>query len=355
MTSWNPRSPEIFIKCILSIKKMENYSNLDVNITWKKYCNINCNITADSNITGIASAVICALVFLLGTTINCFVLWFKVFKMEKTYRATLSLHLFIAGFIFSLIRPLDMVYFALDIHWPFGSFICRLDGAIFYLYMFGSVFIHTLYSIDYWLVIMFPFRYISYRTVKLASKELLGIWIFSLGLCVPYFIFKDTYNCPNSTKCVYGVQHNKTIQYQSIVTIAFVLGFIVPFLVIISCVIITGFFYHRKKPSRYTTSLKLIFSLQIIYGLCWLPYHVFSFLSSFATEERISNSSIDKGLNLTMALSSLTTFINPLLYAFFSPDFQKAFSIQSMLKEKYGTQKYPAEKIMKQVNDKQAI
>ncbi|XP_073513756.1 chemerin-like receptor 2 isoform X1 [Phyllobates terribilis] len=318
---------------------MENYSNLDVNITWKKYCNITGNITADSNITDIISAVICALVFLLGTTINFFVLWIKVFKMEKTYRATLSFHLFMAGFIFSLIRPLDMVYFALEIHWPFGSFMCRLDGAIFYLYMFGSVFIHTLYSIDYWLVIMFPFRYISYRTVKLASKQLLGVWIFSLGLSVSYFIFKDTYDCPNSTNCVYGILQSEKVQYQSIVTIAFVLGFIVPFLVIISCVTITGFFYHRKKPSRYTTSLKLIFSLQIIYGLCWLPHHVFSFLSSFATGERVSNSSIDKGLNFTMALPSLTAVINPLMYAFISPDFQKAFSIQSMLKKKFATRK----------------
>ncbi|KAM4016168.1 formyl peptide receptor 2-like isoform 2-T2 [Anomaloglossus baeobatrachus] len=325
---------------------MENYSSPDVNITCKQYCNITGNISSDSNVIGIISAVICALVFLLGTTINGFVLWIKFFKMEKTYRATLSFHLFIAGFIFSLIRPLDMVYFSLDIHWPFGSFMCRLDGAIFYLYMFGSAFIHALYAIDYCLVIMLPFRYISYRTVKLASKETLGIWIFSLVLSVPYFIFKNTYDCPNSTKCVYGVLHNEKVQYQSIVTTAFVLGFIVPFLVIISSVIITGFFYHRKKSSRYTTSLKLIFSLQIIYGLCWLPHHVFSFLASFMTGERVSNSPIDNGLNLTMALASLTTFINPLLYAFFSPDFQKAFSIQEMLKKKYGTRKHPAVSII---------
>ncbi|KAM3921621.1 N-formyl peptide receptor 3-like [Leptodactylus fuscus] len=306
---------------------METSLSPDFNITWRKYCNL--TGTEDGRhiqVTSILSAVICALVFLLGPTINGFVIWIKVYKMEKKYqryKSILYLHLFAAGFIFSLIQPLDMVYFALDVHWPFGSFLCRLYGAIFYLYMFVSALILTLFSIDYCVVVLYPFRYDYYRTTWLASMEVLGIWIFSVGVSVPYFIFKNTYECQNSTKCVYGGLHHGKVQYQSLVTTAFVLGFSIPFLVIVSCLIITGLFYHWKKTSSYTTSLKLIFSIQTCFALCWIPHHVFSFLSSFMTGERVSYSFIEKGLNVTRALASLTTCIIPLLYAFVCPDFRE--------------------------------
>ncbi|XP_069804388.1 N-formyl peptide receptor 3-like [Dendropsophus ebraccatus] len=230
---------------------MENYSSPDINLAWMEYCNITdkedgCNI----HVTTVLSAVVCALVFLLGPTINGFVLWIKVSKMEKKYRSILNLHLFFSGFMVSLIQPLDMVYFALDIHWPFGSFLCRLNSAIFYLYMFVSGLLLTLLSVDYCLVVFFPFRYTTYRTKELASIQAIVIWIFSLGVSVPYFLYKKTYDCKNTTKCIYGVYENEKVQYQSLVITAFVLGFFLPFLVIILCLTITGLFYHRKNSSR---------------------------------------------------------------------------------------------------------
>ncbi|XP_056399203.1 N-formyl peptide receptor 3-like [Hyla sarda] len=232
---------------------MENCSSPDINITWMKYCNITDKEDGRSvHVTTVLSAIICALVFISGTTVNGFVLWIKVSKMEKKYRTILYLHLFVSCFIFSLIQPLDMVYFALDIHWPFGSFLCRLNNAIVYLYMVVSALILTLFSVDYCLVVLFPFGFTPYRTKELASIQVLVIWIFSLGVSVPYFLFINTYDCQNSTRCIYGVLDNDQVQYRSIVTTAFVLGFFIPFLIVILCLIITGLLYHRKNSSSKT-------------------------------------------------------------------------------------------------------
>ncbi|XP_071969033.1 chemerin-like receptor 2 [Engystomops pustulosus] len=304
---------------------MENYSSLDPTFTWKEYCNLTDREDGGQvHVTSVVSAVIVSLVFLLGPTVNGFVLWIQHFMMEKKFRTIVYLHLFIAGFIFSVFQLLDMVYFALDLHWPFGSFMCRLNGAVFHLYMFVSSLILALFSIDYCLLILHTFRYFSRRTKGLAMKELLATWIFSLGVSVPYFIFKNTYDCQSSTKCLYGVLHNEKVQYQSIVTTAFVLGFFIPFLVIISCFLITVF-HHRKKTSRYTTRLKVIYSIQMSFVLLWLPHHVFSFLSSFTSRGPL-DTVIDTGLHLSMALASMTSCVNPLIYAFICPDFKEAFS-----------------------------
>ncbi|KAG8546085.1 hypothetical protein GDO81_019803 [Engystomops pustulosus] len=300
---------------------MENYSSPDINTTWKIYY----NITSKEDVhhvraTTVVSAVILALVFLFGPIMNGFVLWFLFFKMEKKYRGFLYIHLFFSGFTFSIFKLMDMVYCALDLHWSFASFLCRLSSAVFYLYMIVSALILTLFSIDFCLLILRTFRYISSRTRALAYKQLLVIWIFSLGVSVPYFIFKITYDCQNSTKCLYGVLHNEKVQNQSIVATAFVLGFFIPFLITVLCFVITRF-HHRKKNMKYNARLKLIFSLQMCFVLCWVPHHVFSFLSSFPGE----NSQLDEGLHLTTALASLTSCINPLMYVFICPDFKKTF------------------------------
>ncbi|XP_072011060.1 chemerin-like receptor 1 [Engystomops pustulosus] len=303
---------------------MENYSSPDLNTTWKIYYNITSKEDAHHvRATSVVSAVISALVFLFGPIMNGFVLWFLFFKMEKKYRGFLYIHLFFAGFTFSIFKLMDLVYFALDLHWSFDSFLCRLSSAVFYLYMIVSALILTLFSIDFCLLILCTFRYISCRTRALAYKQLLVIWIFSLGVSVPYFIFKITYDCQNSTKCLYGVLYNEKVQNQSIVATAFVLGFFIPFLITVLCFIITRF-HHRKKNIRYNARLKLIFSLQMCFVLCWVPHHVFSFLSSFPGE-RLPNSQIDEGLHLTTALASLTSCINPLMYVFICPDFKKTF------------------------------
>ncbi|XP_075047666.1 chemerin-like receptor 1 [Mixophyes fleayi] len=324
---------------------MENRSSVDsissfnVSNFWGKHCD-QTDIEDDcvEHFINVFSTVIYTLTFLLGAIANGFVIWIKVFRMEKTYRSILYLHLFISGFIFSLFLPLNIVYFASGTHWPFGNFMCRLNSFILHLNMFFGAFILTLFSIDYCIVVKFPIRYNFHRKPRLASLEVLVVCILALCVTVPYFIFRRTYDCHGTTKCLYsfdehvmrGLSDVGRFQHQVIVIIAFTAGFVIPFMIICSCIIVTALLYHRKQSSKYTTSLKLIFSIQICFAICWLPYHVFSFLELSSSMENHLDGGIEIGLPIAMTLISVNNCINPLLYAFICPDFKKVFSIRSI-------------------------
>ncbi|XP_063800067.1 chemerin-like receptor 1 [Pseudophryne corroboree] len=333
---------------------MENISMFDSSITFNNTSRKLCYQTEKvhnhiTQFTNVSSGIIYSLAFLLGTTSNGFVLWIKVTRMEKTYRSILFQHFLISGFIYSLFLPLDIVYFASGNHWPFGSFMCRVNSFIFYLNMFLSAFILTLFSIDYCIVIVFPFRYNSHRRPHLATKEVILIWILAVYVSVSYFVFKNTYDCHGTTKCLNsfdydelnGLSHTGKIQYQAIVIFAFIEGFVLPFLIILSCFIVTALLYHRKKSSKYTTSLKLIFSKQILFAICWFPYHVFSFLklTSFITGVSHIDEVAEISLPITMSLTTINIWVNPLLYAFICPDFKKVFSIQSIFSKNISHQR----------------
>ncbi|KAM9299488.1 chemerin-like receptor 1 [Gastrophryne carolinensis] len=281
----------------------------------------------------IVSAVICIFILLLGTTSTAFVIWIKVYRMEKKFRSVLFFSLFISGFISSLFLLLSIVYFASNLHWPFGSFMCKLASSVFHLNMFISAFIFALLSIDYCIVVMTPLKYNIYRTPHLASKENRIVWIIAICVSIPYMVFKNTCDCDGIIKCLDRFDDSEMTDIynerrMAMVLMAFILGYGIPFLIIVSCLVITALVYHRKKTSKYTPALKMIFTMQVFFAVCSLPYHVFSLLK--LTRITSGEKYIEMVQPITISLASLTSCFNPVLYALVCPEFKKAFSVKSV-------------------------
>lgn len=278
----------------------------------------------------ISSAVICSLEFLVGTTTSGYVIWMKVYRLEKTFRSVLSHSLFISGFIWSIFLLLNIVYFACNINWIFGSFMCQLHNFMFHLNMFINAFTLTLYSVDYCFVVMWPLKYNVYRRPHLASVEVIVCWIIAVCVSVPYFFFKTTYECYSTIKCFNRFDDTEITNIwkhrnKVIAIITFILGYCIPILIILLCFVITTKVYHQKKTSKYTPALKMIFTFQILFGVCWLPYHVLSLikLSLSTSGEKKLVGVVEMVHPITISLASLGGSVNPILYALTSPDFKK--------------------------------
>ncbi|KAM5132507.1 chemerin-like receptor 1 [Mantella aurantiaca] len=278
----------------------------------------------------ISSAAICSLIFLLGITANGYVIWMKVYRLEKTFRSMLSIHFYISGFVWSLFLLLNITRFASGDNWPFGSFMCQLNSFMFHLYMFISAFVLTLYSIDYCIVVIYPFKYNYYRRPYLASREAIVGWIVAFSFSVPYFVFKATYDCHGAIRCLDRLDDTEMTDIwkrgqKAIRVIAFVVGYCVPLLIIIVCFVIAAIVYHRKKTSKYTPALKLIFTFQALFAVSWLPYHVFSLLAlSLAVSGKNDPEGVAEMVEpMTISLASLSCCVNPILYVFTSPDLKR--------------------------------
>ncbi|CAF94854.1 unnamed protein product, partial [Tetraodon nigroviridis] len=297
------------------------------------------------------SMIIYSLVFVLGVLGNGVVIWVTGFKMKKTVNTVWFLNLAVADFLFTAFLPLSVTYIAMDSHWPFGKFMCKLNAMILYLNMFASVYLLVVISVDRCVSVVLPIWAQNHRSVRKASCVSLAVWVLALIFSVPYFIFKDTAPSSNNRTitCVYNyalpndnknpsVNQLRRMRLQVMTIGRFLLRFVVPFTIIIFCyaAIILRLRKKHPLPSQSSRPFRIIAAVIITFFLCWAPYHIQDLVEMmmFHTTDFFSPS-LHKRFNIphqiTSSLAFINSCLNPLLYVFIGQNY-KAEIRKSFLK-----------------------
>uniref|UniRef100_A0A3Q3J2Z7 G-protein coupled receptors family 1 profile domain-containing protein n=1 Tax=Monopterus albus TaxID=43700 RepID=A0A3Q3J2Z7_MONAL len=281
----------------------------------------------------IMSLIVYSLAFVLGVLGNGVVIWVTGFKMKKTVNTIWFLNL--ACLWFGLIT-------ALDFHWPFGKFMCKLNSTISFLNMFASVYILVVISVDRCVSVVWPVWAQNHRNVRKASCVSLGVWVLALILSAPYFIFKDTatsfynkdiINCYTNYALSddyesLSVNQLRRFRHKVMAITRFLLGFVVPFTVIVSCyaVIVHRLRRSRTLASQSSRSFKIIAAVIATFFLCWAPYHIMGLI------EMVNHTAVHPsetlhhvttiGVPIATSLAFLNSCLNPLLYVFMGQDFK---------------------------------
>ncbi|XP_073457187.1 chemerin-like receptor 1 [Aquarana catesbeiana] len=257
---------------------------------------------------------------LLGITGNGLVIRFVAFKMKKTVNSVWFLSLAFADFTFCLFLPLNITSIALDFHWPFGTFMCKLNDFALFLNLSASVLQLTVISIDRCISVVFPVWYRNHRTVRLAVKVVLALWIISLLLCISYFKYTDTYNVSDTIVMCYvdRLMHNTQVIMRCIIL------FVIPFTIIFFCYTVIFLSIQRNPRVTSTKPYKVIAAVIISFFICWFPYHVFSIMDSYGMliDLRLVDS-IASVISPLLAYSN--SCVNPLLYVFIGKNFKQKF------------------------------
>ncbi|GLD71982.1 chemokine-like receptor 1 [Lates japonicus] len=111
--------------------------------------------------------------------------------MKKTVNTVWFLNL-ACGFLFTAFLPFTVTSVALDFHWPFSNFMCKLNTTMTFLNMFASVYILVVISVDRCVSVVWPIWAQNHRNVRMVSCVILGVWVLALIFSAPYFIFRDT-------------------------------------------------------------------------------------------------------------------------------------------------------------------
>ncbi|XP_053547196.1 chemerin-like receptor 1 [Bombina bombina] len=288
----------------------------------------------------IVSAVIYAVAFFLGTIGNGLVIWMTGFRMKKTVNTVWFLNLAIADFIFTFFLPLSIVYTALGFHWPFGTFMCKLNSTITILNLFASIFLLTVISIDRCLAVVHPVWSQNHRTPRLASMISIAVWFLALIASLPYAFFKDTKMIGDKTMCFNNfiltdkhvsayMSYLAILRHRFLIITRFLIGFFIPFTVIVSCYTIIAFRLHVNHLATSTKPFKIIIAVIILFFVCWFPYHVFSFLelSSQRGHNSYMTNILNIGIPLTSSLAFLNSCVNPFLYVFIGRDFKEKLRV----------------------------
>ncbi|XP_044534647.1 C3a anaphylatoxin chemotactic receptor [Gracilinanus agilis] len=154
----------------------------------------------------VISIAIFSLTFLLGLPGNGLVFWVTGLKMKRTVNTVWFLHLTVADLLCCLSMPFSITHLVLQGYWPYGWLLCKLIPSIIILNMSASVFLLTAISLDRCIVVLHPIWCQKHRTVRMAFAFCAGIWVLAFAMCMPVFLYRETFTEDNYTMCDYNFE-----------------------------------------------------------------------------------------------------------------------------------------------------
>lgn len=268
-------------------------------------------------------------VCVLGVIGNGLVIFVAGCKMKKTVNTVWFLNLAVADFLFTFFLLFGIVQVSRNHEWPFGDFMCKFYNFLFMVNMFSSVFLLTAISLDRclstWLVVWAQNK----RSLLKARITCFFIWFTSLICSLPYATHRRT-EIINGTNVISCSQDISLETYKFQIVFRFILGFLIPLMIITACYVAIGIRVkrlHQKTMKPFKTILVVI----LAFFICWLPFHIFRFLDLWVHETSMRNPNANLGdfqqilpmlINLVGNLAYFNSCLNPFLYVFMCQEFK---------------------------------
>ncbi|XP_068601806.1 C5a anaphylatoxin chemotactic receptor 1 [Brachionichthys hirsutus] len=274
-----------------------------------------------------------SLVFLLGVPGNAMVIWVTGFCMPRSVTSLWFLNLALTDLLCCLSLPLLMVPLAHDNHWHFGSLACTLIKSVFYLVMFCSILQLVLISADRWMLVSRPVWCQNKRRPRQAAWGCVAVWVLALMGSIPQFVYtKEIKAGRKKRECL---TYHTTLSAWLITSYQFLVGFVIPFLVILVCHVLvyrrteSGLSRGRERSKR---TLRVIMAVVLSFFLCWLPLHIVDFLTLVVPRMSVHSPAVYFAQVLTLCLAYFNSCLNPLLYVCLGRGFKVSMnrSLRSM-------------------------
>ncbi|XP_019934720.1 cysteinyl leukotriene receptor 1 [Paralichthys olivaceus] len=280
------------------------------------------------------------IITVLGLTGNGYALVLLI----KTNRQSSPFHVYminlvISDLLFVMTLPLRIIYYVMG-HWSMGSFLCRISSYTLYVNLYCSIYFMVAMSITRFLAIVFPVQNLQLMTVKRARQVCVAIWVFICLLSSPFLMSGEDKSNPNKTKCFEPRSAN--VQSRVIVMnyLSLVIGFILPFLVILLCYAgIIHTLLSRTQLSRTLTAqkqqramgtkaIRMIVIVLLTFLISFLPYHILRAVNLSQTNTTC-NSDLLKSIVVTHCLAAANSCFDPLLYFFSGESYRNRLSTRA--------------------------
>ncbi|XP_026197656.1 C5a anaphylatoxin chemotactic receptor 1 [Anabas testudineus] len=282
----------------------------------------------------IVALVSYSLVVLLGVPGNALVVWVTGFCMPPSVTSLWFLNLALADLLCCLSLPLLMVPLAHDDHWHFGPLACTLIKGLFYLVMYCSILQLVLISVDRLMLVTQPVWCQNNRRPMQAAFGCAAVWFLALIGSIPQFIYTQEIKAGEAKRECQAVHDVVTAWVMT--CFRFLVGFFLPFLVILVCHIVVYCRAERgltRGRTRSKRTLKVIIAVVLSFFLCWLPLHIVDFLYLITPPTSVYRPKIYLAHVLTLCLAYFNSCLNPLLYVCLGRGFKDSVnrSLRNML------------------------
>nr|XP_006010168.2 PREDICTED: lysophosphatidic acid receptor 6-like [Latimeria chalumnae] len=280
--------------------------------------------------------VMYSLVFVLGLAGNVIALWHFISTKTATSPANVFMvNLAVIDLIFVLTLPFKIIYHALSNNWIFGELMCKITGSLFFANMYGSTLFLTGICLDRYVAVVHPIKSLQLRKPWYRVVISCMIWMI-LGVAIMYLTFKGPLTSKfenNNTACLENFSSKSWKGRISGVSImAAVIGFFIPFVIIIICYPLIARKLMVPIPGSTSSTLvkrkalRTILVVLATFIVCFVPYHVNQLIHTLRRINIFSSCALIQFTystrRVTMALTSLNSCLDPLVYYFAAENFK---------------------------------
>lgn len=274
----------------------------------------------DNSAATTVGALILGAVFLLGFPGNFFIVWSVLARARKhSVTILLILNLAIADGSLMALTPFFIAYLVLK-QWVFGNAMCRVLFYLCLLNMYASIYIIVLMSVYRLLAVLWPQRSSRLTGRKTVMRVLAVLWVLVMVASVPAIVFRRVEIRHNITVCDSFHDNSKDLVLQY--TLEIVLGFVIPYGVIVVSYISILQRIRRTKFGRRIRSEKLILAIVLTFCIFWLPYHIINMvqvtwaLCPEGPAKKILGKIWQSSRAVTSSIAFMSSCANPVLYFF---------------------------------------
>ncbi|XP_072350526.1 lysophosphatidic acid receptor 6-like [Scyliorhinus torazame] len=275
-------------------------------------------------------------VFIIGfvlSALSLYTFWFR-FKKWKT-GMIIQFNLALSDISIAPAAPLMITYFSMANHWPFGQFLCQLKVFLLFIHMYGSIYFLTLVSLHRYITVVRLTEHSIFKNQRFMKAVCIGVWIFLFINALPFFFILKTSEMSNVTQCLRIHQTEMSSVYFTWSMVNIFPGFIIPFLVSVTCYILLGSYIVKmdtslsRRTAMKVKSMGMIAVSLVIFLVCCLPVQVSRsvgvIVKQFYPEKCQWLYKIENIYYASIVLANVNCCLDPLLYWFSSRKFQEAF------------------------------
>ncbi|XP_051486645.1 putative P2Y purinoceptor 10 [Apus apus] len=272
------------------------------------------------------------LIFIPGLLANSAALWVLCRFISKKSKAVIfMINLAVADLAHVLSLPLRMYYY-INHTWPFGSFLCQVCFYLKYLNMYASICFLTCISIQRHLFLLHPFRAKAWKRRYEAAVSA-AVWLLVGAACLPLLVVRSP-ALSNSTNTCFsdlGVKQLSPGASITLVTVAELFGFVIPFGTIACCTwkmrrSLRECPGQLQSTSEKRKALRMVSTCAAVFFVCFAPYHLNFPVFMMVIENIIQDCAVHRSAlrfhPVSLCLASLNCCLDPVLYYFMTSEFQ---------------------------------
>ncbi|XP_026172470.1 C-X-C chemokine receptor type 3.1 isoform X2 [Mastacembelus armatus] len=293
-----------------------------------------CDLTESMTFEAVFIPVLYSVAFVVGILGNGVLLGVLV-QSRKTWSVTdtFILHLGIADVLLLMTLPIWAAQAAQAEGWTFGTPLCKITGMVFTINFYCGIFLLACISLDRYLSIVHATQMYSRRKPWVVQASCLGVWLFSLLLSFPDWIFLEAEKDDRrkKTECVRNyLKFNSTASDWKLASrfLYHTVGFILPSVILIFCYsCILRRLRCGTQGLQKQKAFRVIVAVVVVFFLCWTPFNITLFLDTLHSSNNIDTcgvrTSLEKAKIVTSCVGYLHCSLNPILYAFVGVKFRR--------------------------------